>query len=92
MNDTRLAARPTACVGVDEVADLSMTPREIVAIRPASRSPRGLRRNEGRVANGVSDLLQEVLGEAGRHARAAVGESALPLNAPVEVEFVFAVK
>ncbi|MEQ8788769.1 MAG: RidA family protein [Pirellulaceae bacterium] len=45
-----------------------------------------------RVANGASDLLQEVLGEAGRHARAAVGVNALPLNAPVEVEFVFAVK
>lgn len=45
-----------------------------------------------KVANGASDLLQEVLGEAGRHARAAVGVNALPLNAPVEVEFVFAVK
>lgn len=41
------------------------------------------------IANGASDLLVEVFGEPGRHARAAVGVSALPLNAPVEAEFVF---
>lgn len=39
-----------------------------------------------KVANGASELLVEVFGEAGRHARAAVGCSALPLNVPVEVE------
>jgi enamine deaminase RidA (YjgF/YER057c/UK114 family) len=38
------------------------------------------------VANGASDLLVEVFGEAGRHARAAVGVLELPLGAPVEVE------
>ncbi|MBA4017319.1 MAG: LysR family transcriptional regulator [Pirellula sp.] len=43
------------------------------------------------VANGASQLLVDVLGEAGRHARAAVGVNALPLNAPVEVEFTFEV-
>ncbi len=37
------------------------------------------------VANGASDLLVDVLGEAGRHARAAVGTSSLPLGASVEV-------
>ena len=37
------------------------------------------------VANGASDLLAEVLGEAGRHARVAVGVRELPLDAPVEV-------
>jgi enamine deaminase RidA (YjgF/YER057c/UK114 family) len=40
------------------------------------------------VANGASELLQEVFGEAGRHARAAVGSVALPLGATVEVELV----
>ncbi|MGQ4576095.1 RidA family protein [Dermabacteraceae bacterium P7006] len=40
------------------------------------------------VINGASLLLQEVLGEAGKHARSAVGVAALPLNAPVEVELV----
>jgi len=41
------------------------------------------------VLNGASDLLVEVLGEKGRHARAAVGVSELPLDAAVEVEFLF---
>ena len=41
------------------------------------------------VMNGASDLFVEVLGEAGRHARSAVGTNALPRNVPVEVEAVF---
>jgi enamine deaminase RidA (YjgF/YER057c/UK114 family) len=40
------------------------------------------------VANGVSELLGEVFGEAGRHARSAVGVPVLPLDSPVEVELV----
>jgi enamine deaminase RidA (YjgF/YER057c/UK114 family) len=40
------------------------------------------------VANGVSELLGEVFGEAGRHARSAVGVTVLPLDSPVEVELV----
>ena len=40
------------------------------------------------VANGASELLGEVFGEAGRHARSAVGVSSLPLDAPVEVDLV----
>jgi len=39
-----------------------------------------------KVINGASDLLVEVLGEAGRHVRAAIGVSALPRNALVEVQ------
>jgi enamine deaminase RidA (YjgF/YER057c/UK114 family) len=42
------------------------------------------------VANGASQLLGEVLGAAGVHARSAVGVAALPLGAPVEVEAVLA--
>lgn len=41
-----------------------------------------------KVANGASDLLVRVFGEAGRHARAAVGSIALPLGASVEVEML----
>jgi enamine deaminase RidA (YjgF/YER057c/UK114 family) len=44
-----------------------------------------------KVANGASDLLHEVFGEAGRHARSAVGMAELPFDIPVEVEFVFEV-
>lgn len=44
------------------------------------------------VANGASELLVGIFGEAGRHARAAVGCSSLPLGVPVEVEFLFEVE
>lgn len=40
------------------------------------------------VANGVSELLGEVFGDVGRHARSAVGVPVLPLDAPVEVELL----
>ncbi|MGN6198268.1 RidA family protein [Humibacter sp.] len=42
------------------------------------------------VINGASLLLSEVFGDAGRHARSAVGVSVLPLDAPVEIELVVA--
>ncbi len=45
-----------------------------------------------KVANGASDLLHEIFGEAGQHARAAVGSSGLPLDVPVEIEFLFEVE
>jgi enamine deaminase RidA (YjgF/YER057c/UK114 family) len=41
-----------------------------------------------KVANGASELLGEVFGDAGKHARSAVGVSVLPLDVPVEVEIV----
>jgi len=41
------------------------------------------------VANGASDFLVEIFGDAGRHARAAVGAGSLPRNVAVEVEAVF---
>jgi enamine deaminase RidA (YjgF/YER057c/UK114 family) len=44
------------------------------------------------VVNGASELLIEVFGEAGRHARSAVGVAELPLDAPVEVELIAEVR
>ncbi|MGB2988072.1 MAG: RidA family protein [Phycisphaerae bacterium] len=41
-----------------------------------------------KVANGASDLLVKIFGDAGKHARSAVGVAGLPLNASVEVELV----
>jgi enamine deaminase RidA (YjgF/YER057c/UK114 family) len=41
------------------------------------------------VINGASELLGEIFGEAGQHARSAVGVAALPLDTPVEIEFIF---
>jgi enamine deaminase RidA (YjgF/YER057c/UK114 family) len=40
------------------------------------------------VANGASDMLVEIFGEDGRHARSAVGVAVLPLDAPVELELI----
>jgi len=45
-----------------------------------------------KVGNGASELLQEIFGDSGRHARAAVGSVALPLGAAVEVEMIVEVR
>jgi enamine deaminase RidA (YjgF/YER057c/UK114 family) len=48
--------------------------------------------DQPKVANGASELLVKIFGERGQHARAAVGSIALPLGAPVEVEFMVEVE
>ncbi|MEX0775702.1 MAG: RidA family protein [Phycisphaeraceae bacterium] len=48
--------------------------------------------DQPKVANGASELLGQVLGDAGKHARAAVGVNALPLGATVEVELLVEVR
>jgi enamine deaminase RidA (YjgF/YER057c/UK114 family) len=48
--------------------------------------------DQPKVANGASELLQQIFGDAGRHARAAVGSIALPLGSTVEVEMVVEVE
>jgi len=45
-----------------------------------------------KVINGASDFMVEVLGDAGRHARSAVGVSGLPMGCAVEVEGIFEIK
>ncbi len=45
--------------------------------------------DQPKVVNGASDLMVEVLGEAGRHARVAVGAPSLPLDVAVEIEGIF---
>jgi enamine deaminase RidA (YjgF/YER057c/UK114 family) len=45
-----------------------------------------------KVINGFSDLMVEVFGEAGRHARSAVGMAELPVGIPVEIEMVLEVE
>ncbi len=47
---------------------------------------------QAQVVNGASELLLEVFGEAGRHARSAVGMAVLPLDAPVEIELIAEVR
>jgi enamine deaminase RidA (YjgF/YER057c/UK114 family) len=48
--------------------------------------------DQPKVANGASELMQAVFGEAGRHARSAVGVAVLPLGVAVEVDAIVAVK
>lgn len=48
--------------------------------------------DQPKVANGASELMQSVFGDAGRHARSAVGVAVLPLGAAVEVDAVIAVR
>jgi enamine deaminase RidA (YjgF/YER057c/UK114 family) len=76
-----LAVLKEACGG-----DLDVVKR-IVRIGVFVQSADGFD-GQPKVANGASDLLVAVFGEAGKHARAAVGVNALPLNAAVEVELV----
>jgi len=48
--------------------------------------------DQPKVANGASELMQEVFGESGRHARSAVGVAVLPLGVAVEVDAIVAVR
>jgi enamine deaminase RidA (YjgF/YER057c/UK114 family) len=48
--------------------------------------------DQPKVANGASELMEQVFGESGRHARAAVGVASLPLGAAVEVDAIVAVR
>jgi enamine deaminase RidA (YjgF/YER057c/UK114 family) len=45
-----------------------------------------------KVANGASELIGKIFGDAGKHVRSAVGVTALPLNSPVEIEMIVRVK
>lgn len=44
--------------------------------------------DQSAVVNGFSDLLTEVLGDRGRHARSAIGVASLPMNSPIEIEVI----
>ncbi|HEV8593936.1 MAG TPA: RidA family protein [Thermoplasmata archaeon] len=48
--------------------------------------------DHSKVVNGASDLLVQIFGDAGKHARTSVGVAGLPLGAPVEVDFVFEIR
>jgi enamine deaminase RidA (YjgF/YER057c/UK114 family) len=48
--------------------------------------------SQPKVANGASELIAQIFGDAGKHARSAVGVTALPLNAAVEIEMIVRVE
>jgi len=67
-----------------EIGDLSLVKRIVKVVVFVASVPEFT--GQPKVANGASELLGEAFGEAGVHARSAVGVAALPLDAPVEVE------
>lgn len=73
-----------ALVGVDNIARVL----KIVGFVASDPSFTG----QPAVINGASDLMKEVFGEAGEHARSAVGVAVLPMDTPVEVELVVELK
>jgi enamine deaminase RidA (YjgF/YER057c/UK114 family) len=75
-----IAAAAAAAGGLDRI-------RRIVKVTGFVASAPGFN-GQPQVVNGASELLIEVFGEEGRHARSAVGVAELPLNAPVEVELI----
>ena len=79
-----LLAAVDAAVGLDAVV-------RVVKLVGFVASAPGFTGQPG-VINGASDLMAEVFGEAGRHARSAVGVASLPLGAPVEVEGILQVR
>jgi enamine deaminase RidA (YjgF/YER057c/UK114 family) len=79
-----LAAAAAAAGGLDEI-------RRIVKVTGFVASAPGFN-GQPQVVNGASELLIEVFGEDGRHARSAIGVAELPLDAPVEVELIAEVR
>ncbi|QZY29355.1 RidA family protein [Nocardioides coralli] len=73
-----------------QVGDLAAVERVVKVVCFVASTPDFT--GQPQVANGVSELLGEVFGEAGVHARSAVGVPVLPLDAPVEVELVVEVR
>jgi len=48
--------------------------------------------DQPKVLNAASDLLRDIFGDRGKHARIAVGVAVLPLNSPLEIDFIFEIK
>jgi enamine deaminase RidA (YjgF/YER057c/UK114 family) len=81
----RLAALNALAVAADAVGGLDRVRVVQMLVFVASTPELG---EQSRVADAASDLLIEVLGENGRHARTAIGVASLPLNSPVEIQMV----
>jgi enamine deaminase RidA (YjgF/YER057c/UK114 family) len=75
-----------ALAAVGSVVDIDAVTRVVKVVGFVASTP-GFN-GQPSVVNGASDLLAEVFGDNGAHARSAVGVSELPLDAPVEVELI----
>jgi enamine deaminase RidA (YjgF/YER057c/UK114 family) len=69
-----------------EIGDLSLVKRVVKVVGFVASAPGYV--DQPAVVNGASELLGEVFGAAGKHARSAVGVASLPRNTPVEVELI----
>lgn len=76
-----IAAAASAAGGLDRLAGVLKVTGFVASVPEFTGQPG--------VVNGASELLADVFGDAGRHARSAVGVPVLPLDSPVEVEVVF---
>lgn len=87
----QLAARCAlnALTAVATVVDLSTVVRVVKVVGYVASAPDFT--SQPAVIDGASELLVAVFGDAGRHARSAVGVASLPRNSPVEVELVVAI-
>jgi enamine deaminase RidA (YjgF/YER057c/UK114 family) len=91
--DAKDAARGcalNALAAVDAVVGLDAVVRVVKVVGFVASAPGFTGQPE--VINGASELLNEVFGEAGAHARSAVGVAELPLGVPVEVEMIVEVR
>jgi len=79
-----------ALAAVDALVGLDAVVRVVKVVGFVASAPDFL--GQPGVVNGASELLGKVFGDAGAHARSAVGVAALPLNAPVEVELIVEVR
>ena len=83
----RIAALNAIAVLASQLDDGLSGVRQIVRLGVFVQSEPGFG-DQPKIANGASELVQEVFGDCGRHARAAVGSVALPLNTSVEIEMI----
>ena len=79
-----------ALAAIDALVGIDTVTRVVKVVGFVASAP-GFNGQPG-VVNGASEFLGEVFGDAGAHARSAVGVSELPLDAPVEVELIVEVK
>lgn len=87
--DAKVAARTcalNALAAVDALVGIDSVVRVVKVVGFVASAP-GFTGQPG-VVNGASEFLGEVFGDAGAHARSAVGVASLPLDAPVEVELI----
>ena len=88
------AARLTAIIQIavlkDMIGDLSKVKKIVKVLGMVNSSPDFY--DQPKVINGFSDLIVDIFGEKGKHARSAIGVASLPMNIAVEVEMIVEVE